>query len=37
MASAFIGWSRLRLGTASVEAQYVVAHPQASHNLGFFA
>jgi hypothetical protein len=28
----FIGWSRLRLGAASVAAQYVVTHPQLSHN-----
>jgi hypothetical protein len=28
----FIGWSRLGLGAASAAAQYVVTHPQTSHN-----
>jgi hypothetical protein len=28
----FIGWSRLGLGVVSVAAQYVVTHPQPSHN-----
>ena len=27
-----IGWSRLGLGAASAAAQYVVTHPQPSHN-----
>jgi hypothetical protein len=27
-----MGWSRLGLGAASVAAQYVVTHPQPSHN-----
>jgi hypothetical protein len=27
-----MGWSRLELGAASVATQYVVTHPQLSHN-----
>jgi len=28
----FIGWRRLGLGDATAAAQYVVTHPQSSHN-----
>ena len=30
--SVFIGWRRLGLGDATAAAQYVVTHPQTSHN-----